>query len=110
MVTEGAFGKLKGRWGILKRMCDCDKATANSMTLARIVLHNLCITLGDLIPRHLDVNMDVITNKMRPRDIVRDMMQMRNCRSVRDSSREATRIKSSLMDCFSSEKASVNRH
>ena len=45
MVIECAFGQLKGRWRILLRKCESKTYTVKNMTLAAIVLHNLCIEL-----------------------------------------------------------------
>ena len=58
MVTEGAFGRLKECWRVLQRKCECNKDTVKLVTLACIVLHNLCILLGDTSPRHWDINVD----------------------------------------------------
>ena len=38
MITEGAFGKLKGKFRVLFRKCESKKETENY-----VVLHNLCI-------------------------------------------------------------------
>ena len=47
MVTEGAYGRLKGRWRVLMRKCESRKSTTKKMTLACTVLHNLCINMDD---------------------------------------------------------------
>lgn len=104
MVTEGAYGRLKGRWRSLMRKCDCAKATVRSMTLACIILHNVCIAVGDTVPRSWDINVDPATNKMRPRGVVQDLLQMRCCRAVRDTSRHASDIRKSLQAMFTREK------
>ena len=51
MVTEGAFGKLKGRWKVLSKKCE---SNPQRFGLASIVLHNICIEMGDIIPRSID--------------------------------------------------------
>ena len=43
MTTEGAYGKIKGRWRILNRKCESRPDNVKILTLACIVLHNLCI-------------------------------------------------------------------
>ena len=41
MVTEGAYGKLKGRWRVLFRRNECSQKTVRTVTMACIVLHNI---------------------------------------------------------------------
>ena len=76
MVTEGAFGKLKGRWRILSKKCESSKEVVKRITLACVVLHNVCIERGDIIPRRLDLTLDPVTNKRRPRHDLREVLQM----------------------------------
>ena len=78
MVTEGAFGKLKGRWRILSRKCESQKETVKKMGLACLVLHNLCIDLGDMMPRNWDMTIDHATNNRRPQNEIRDVLLMNN--------------------------------
>ena len=42
MVVENAFGRLKGRFRLLKKQCDCDLNTVLSMVSAAVTLHNIC--------------------------------------------------------------------
>ena len=49
MVTEGAFGKPKGRFRVLHRKCESNK----EMGLGCVVLHNLCKTKAILYPENL---------------------------------------------------------
>ena len=78
MVTEGAFGKLKGRWRILNRKCESQKESVKKMGLACVVLHNVCIELGDMTPRKWDMTVDDITNKRRPQNDIRDVLHITN--------------------------------
>ena len=55
MVTEGAYGQLKGRWRILLRKCENSPEYLKTMTLACMVFHNVCLDLGDTISCKLDV-------------------------------------------------------
>ena len=63
MVTEGAFGKLKGRWRILSKKCESHKGTVKKMGLACVVLHNICIDRGDIIPRNIDLPLTQLQTK-----------------------------------------------
>ena len=40
MFSEGAFGKLKGRFRVLHRKCESNKETAKVMGPTCVVLHN----------------------------------------------------------------------
>ena len=67
MVTECAFGKLKGTFRVLRRKCESNKETLKIMGLTCVVLHNLCIDKGDFIARKFDLTFDLMTNKHRVR-------------------------------------------
>lgn len=86
MVTEGAYGRLKGRFTVLHRKCECNQDTMKVITLACIVLHNICIQYNEPFPPQLDIAADPATLERRDRDTVRDLFNMRQCSKVKDSS------------------------
>ena len=43
MVTEGAYGQLKGRWRVLLRKSESSQDNVRITTLACMVLHNICM-------------------------------------------------------------------
>jgi len=100
MVVEGAFGQLKGRWRILLRKNECHTDTLKSMSLACIILHNVCIDLEDQGNRGWDLTVDETTQKRRPREVVRNMLHMTKCRKIPDSSRKATQIRDNFKNKF----------
>ena len=51
IISEGVFGKLKGRFRVLFRKCESKKKTVKIMGVACVVLHNLRIDKGDIISR-----------------------------------------------------------
>jgi hypothetical protein len=52
VVSEHAYGMLKGRWRITYRKMECRKRNATSVIMACIALHNLCIKRHDpCLPR-----------------------------------------------------------
>ena len=57
MVTEGAFGKLKGRFRILHRKCERNKETVKIMVLNCVIIHKICIDKGVLVPKKFDLTM-----------------------------------------------------
>ena len=67
MVTEDAYGQLKGRWRILLRKCESKKETMKLHTHACVCLHNLCIELSDslLINRDLWDRDEMVTVEPR---------------------------------------------
>ena len=50
MITEGACGKLKGRCCGLSKKCESNPETLKRFSLDYIVLHNICIEMGDINP------------------------------------------------------------
>ena len=65
MVNEGVFGKPKGRWRVLSKKYESNPETLKMVGLASIVLHNICIEMGDIIPRNIDLTIDPVRNKRR---------------------------------------------
>jgi hypothetical protein len=104
MVTEGAYGQLKGRWRVLMRKCESPPEIVRIVTLACVVLHNICIDQGDTVPKKLDLTVDPETNNRRDRNVIRRLLKMRNCQRVHDKSYPATRIRNVLSQLFWKEK------
>ena len=96
MVTEGAYGQLKGRWRVLLRKCESGRDQVCMTTLACLVLHNVCIDRGDAISKKLDLSIDPNTQQRRPREEVRKLLQMTACSTVKDTSKEAQRVRNAL--------------
>lgn len=104
MVTECAYGQLKGRWRVLERKCESPPEIVRMVTLACIVLHNICIERGDTISRKLDLTFDPLTNNRRDRDEIRRLLLMRNCQRVNENSYQASCIRNALSQMFWREK------
>ena len=77
---------------------------------AVIVLHSLCIGMGDVLPRAWDLDYDDYENKKRPTEAVRELLRMKKCRKMPDASKQASIIRNCLKDKFWREKrgAGVN--
>ena len=76
--------------------------------LACMVLHNICITRKDNIPKTLDLSIDPSTNEKRNRETVRELLQMTACRKVRDTSVEAGKNRNALVEKLWLEKETGN--
>ena len=74
-TEQGQDGRLKGRCRVLMRKCESKKKTTQAMTLACIVLHNICIELEDATPNCWDQTVDDMGRK-RPQDEVRELFIM----------------------------------
>ena len=83
MVTEGAYGQLKGRWRVLLRKNESSKEQVRITTLACIVLHNICTDRGDSLSHKLDLTLDPVTQEKRDREEIRKLLQMRVCTCTR---------------------------
>ena len=91
------------------RKCESSSEEVRTVTLACImVLHNVCIARGDTIPKNLDLSIDPNTNEKRKREIVRELLQMRECRKVKDTSEKAEKIRDALVEKLWSEKRTGN--
>lgn len=100
MVVEGAYGMLKSRWRVLHRRCDSSHETMKVKTLACIVLHNICIDRGENISKNLDLTVNPATQQRRPRNTIRDLLQMTSSRPIGNSTMSAVRIRDSLAKKF----------
>ena len=98
MVTDGAYGQLKGRWRVLLRKCESSSTNVRTFALACMVLHNICLHLGDTMPKKLDITIDLSSNEKRDRAKIREILEMRNCTKVRDSSLQAEKIRDALAE------------
>ena len=85
MVTEGAFGQLKGRWLVLLRACECNQENAKKTALACVVLQNICHEKGTAITREMDYLIDPKTRNRRDRATIIELLQMRACDKIPDS-------------------------
>ena len=106
MVTEGAFGKLKSVWRVLHRKCESGKDTVKLMTLTCVVLHNFMIANGELIPRKLDLTKDLVSNKRRNQEEIRDKLDMTKCakRPWENTNAQAKRNRNVMCEVFWREK------
>ena len=109
MVTEGAYGQLKGRWRILYRKCESSANSVKIMTLACVVLHNICISRQDNIPATLDITVDPETNRKRISQEIQDILHMTKPKRVNDSDAQALKIREVLAGKFQEEKEVVTQ-
>lgn len=74
------------------------------ITLACIVLHNTCIKHNEPFPPQLDIAADPKILERRDRDTVRNLLNMRQCSKVKDSSVQAGKIREALKEKLWKEK------
>ena len=98
MVTEGAYGQLKGQWRVLYRRNECNHKNVRTVTMACIVLHNICIDRGDSLSRKMDLTIDPATGERRDREVIRNLLQMTQGSPVRDTCHQATSIRNCLSE------------
>ena len=100
MMTEGAFGQLKGRWRVLLRRCECSQENTNKAALACVVLHNICLEKGDtiIITREMDLAIDPKTGNTRDRATIRELLQVRACDKIPDTDTRTPLIREGLIE------------
>ena len=76
IVTEGTFGNLERRFWILHKKCESNKENVKIMGLTCVILHNICIDKGDLVPRKIDLTYDVAWNKRRESNQLGDLLDI----------------------------------
>ena len=96
MVTEGAYGQLKGRWRVLLRKNESETDMVTLSTLACMVLHNICIDQGDSLSKKLDLTFDPETLEKRDRDEIRELLQMTSCKKVNDTGAHGRQVRDAL--------------
>ena len=79
-------------------------------TLACIVLHNACIEYGDAISKKCDLSIDPVTNGKRDRETVRELLQMRSCKKLKDTSEAGSKNRVALTKMLHHEKESSDVH
>ena len=76
IVTEGAFGRLKFRFRVLFLKCENNKKTVKLYGLTCVMLQNLCVERGDLVPRNFDLTSDHASNKRLSPEEVKDALTL----------------------------------
>ena len=76
IVTEGAFSRLKIRFRVLFLKCESNKETVKLYSLTCVMLHNLCVERGDLVPRKFDLTSDHTSNKRLSPEEVKDALAL----------------------------------
>ena len=78
-----------------------------NFTLACMVLHNVCLEMGDTIPRKLDLSIDHHTNETRDRQQMRDILHIGFSQKQAFESKggsQANKIRTTLTTKFWAEK------
>ena len=108
MVTKGAYGQLKGRWRVLLRKCDSCPDEVKVVTLSCMILHNICISQGDVMPKTLDISIDPETLRRRDSSEIRNILHMTESQKGHDNDYGACQIRDRLADSFWQEKEAID--
>ena len=108
MVTQYAFGQLKGRWRLLYRKSEVNQHSLKVNILACTVLHNICIEKGDSISRKLDLSYDKNNNTRKSPEELRRILKMVSSKSHLDTSKGAAILRNNICDYFWSKKELYN--
>ena len=76
MVTECAFGQLKGGWRVVCRKCEASQESLKINILACIVLHNISIENRDLVTEKVDFTYDSVANRKRSSEELRVILNV----------------------------------
>ena len=87
MVTECAFGQLKGRWRLLHQKNDVSQHSLKMSVLACIVLYNICIEKKGRINHSLDLTFDENKNKRKSSEDIRRNLKMVSGLNTADTSK-----------------------
>ena len=104
MVTECAFGQLKGRWRLLYSKSEVNQHSLKVNILACIVLHNICIEKVDSISRKLDLSYDKNDNTRKSPEELRRILKMVSSKSYLDTSKGAAILRNNICDYLRSKK------
>ena len=66
-----------------------------------MVFHNICMDREDTLPRKLDLTIDPTTNQRRRRAKIRELLQMRECEKIRDTSHQGILVRDALAEKLS---------
>lgn len=108
MVTECAYGMLKGRWRVLSQKAENKKETVRAVTSTCIVIHNLCIEKGDVAHRHWDLTLDASSNLRRVGNELQDYIMIRQCTPLQDTNSAASKVRDYLKGKFFEERQYMN--
>ena len=98
MVTECAFGQLKGRWRLLYRKSEVNQHSLKVNILACIVLHNICIEKRGSISRKLDLPYDKNDNTRKSPEELRRILKMVSSKSFLYTSKGAAKLINNICD------------
>ena len=94
---------MPNRFRVLHRRCESSKESVKAMGLAVVVLHNICISAGDILPRSMDLTVDAATNIRRDEIAsILDLTDRHQKNYISDSS--ARSITQALTEIFWEEK------
>ena len=76
------------------------------MGLICVILHNICIDKGDLVPRKFDLTYDMVSNKHRELNELRDLLDLpdSNLKNLKTGLVVAVKVLDKITEVFWSER------
>ena len=83
---------------VLYRKSECSEESMKGITIACTVLYNLCIEYDKDFPVHFDLTKHNNSMERQDREAVCELLKMHMCTKVRDSSVQASQIRTALKE------------
>ena len=91
------YGQLKGRWRLLLNKTEGNLLQTKTATLACMVLHNICLDMGDTLPSKLDLTIDPTTQQKRDRNAIHDILLMKMCdKTIDPKKNQANKVRHAI--------------
>ena len=103
IVTESADSNRGCVWPTKRkvegpvRKNECDRDMVSLVTLACMILHDICIEQGDSLSRKLDLTFNPDTLEKRNRDEIRDLLKMTGCQKLKDTGYLGKKVRNALL-------------
>ena len=90
----------------MHRKRESNKETVKIMCLTCVILHNICIDKGNLVPRKFNLTYDMASNKRRESNELRDLLDLTdsNVKNLETGQLAAVKVRDKITEVFWSER------